>query len=92
MGNLNAQEVDKIEPVKNEWTFLVEPYLLFPMMKGNVGIGILPDATLEASASDIFSNLKMGFMLNAEAWHLVPGPLVQIFFICVWARMWNSRF
>jgi hypothetical protein len=67
IGNLNAQEVDKIEPVKNEWTFLVEPYLLFPMMKGNVGIGILPDATLEASASDIFSNLKMGFMLNAEA-------------------------
>lgn len=68
LGNLNAQEVDKIEPVKNEWTFLVEPYLMFPVMNGTVGLGNLPfDVPVDASASDIFSNLKMGFMLAGEA-------------------------
>ena len=50
------------------WHFLVEPYVLFPNMNGSVGIGDkLEDVEVDASAGDIFDNLKMGFMLNAEA-------------------------
>ncbi len=52
----------------HRWKFLVEPYVLFPNMSGYVGIGDkLEDAEVDASTGDIFNNLKMGFMLNAEA-------------------------
>jgi hypothetical protein len=49
------------------WEFLVEPYLMFPQMKGTIGVGTLPDADINASAKDIFSRLQSGFMLYAEA-------------------------
>lgn len=67
LGNLIAQESKTVEPTKSKWTFLVEPYIMFPNMNGTVGLGILPDAEVDASTNDIFSNLKMGFMLNVEA-------------------------
>ena len=67
LGNLTAQENETTEPSNNKWTFLVEPYIMFPNMNGTVGLGILPDAEIDANTSDIFSNLKMGFMLNLEA-------------------------
>ena len=50
-----------------KWHFLAEPYLMFPYMDGETGIGnnlILP---VDATAGDIFSKLKMGAMLNLEA-------------------------
>jgi hypothetical protein len=66
-GNLMAQDSNAVAPQKNKWSFLVEPYMMFPSMNGSVGLGDLPDATVDASSNDIFGNLKMGFMLNAEA-------------------------
>jgi hypothetical protein len=50
-----------------KWRFLVEPYLMGPNMKGTVGIGSLPDVDVNANVGDIFSHLKAGFMLYAEA-------------------------
>ncbi len=52
---------------KSKWYFLAEPYLMFPTMNGQTGIGNLPDITVDASPDDIFSNLQMGAMLNFEA-------------------------
>jgi len=49
------------------WKFLVEPYLMFPNMKGTVGVGDLPDGKVDASIGDIFEKLQAGFMLYAEA-------------------------
>jgi hypothetical protein len=49
------------------WHFLAEPYLMFPYMDGETGIGnnlILP---VEATPGDIFSKLQMGAMLYMEA-------------------------
>lgn len=66
-GNATAQESGTVTPPKSDWKFLVEPYMMFPNMNGNLGLGDLPDASLDASSSDILGQLKMGFMLNAEA-------------------------
>ncbi len=65
--NIMAQEDKTSATTSNEWAFLIEPYILFPNMKGAVGLGNLPDAPVDASTNDIFGNLKMGFMLNFEA-------------------------
>ena len=67
LGDLMAQENSTTEAETGEWTFLVEPYVMFPNMNGTVGLGILPNAEIDANTNDIFSNLKMGFMLYAEA-------------------------
>jgi hypothetical protein len=50
----------------NRWEFLVEPYLMFPNMKGTVGIGTLPDGEVDAGSKDIFGRLQSGFMLFTE--------------------------
>ena len=65
--DLSAQQDETVAAQTNKWTFLVEPYVMFPNMNGTLGIGVLPNAEIDASTSDIFSNLKMGFMLNLEA-------------------------
>jgi hypothetical protein len=51
----------------DKWKFLVEPYLIFPNMSGEVGIRNLPSVEVDASPGDIFSNLKFGGMLYLEA-------------------------
>ncbi|MGB5190975.1 hypothetical protein [Robiginitalea sp.] len=66
-ANVTAQEDATSMQKGNKWEFLVEPYLLLPNMNGEVGIGNLPNAEADANIGDIFSNLKFGFMLNAEA-------------------------
>ena len=66
--NMLAQESKTDDSPKGKWTFLIEPYLMFPVMKGTVGLGNLPfDVPVDANTNNIFSNLNMGFMLNAEA-------------------------
>lgn len=68
--NVIAQDNGTVAPPKSEWKFLVEPYMLFPNMSGSVGLGsgeVVPDVTVDANSSDILGQLKMGFMLNAEA-------------------------
>ncbi len=49
------------------WHYMVEPYLMLPAMSGTSGVGELPDIDINASVGDIFSNLKFGAMLYAEA-------------------------
>lgn len=66
-GNAKAQDAGNSIQPKSEWKFILEPYMMFPNMSGTVGLGDLPDATLDASSNDILGHLKMGFMLNAEA-------------------------
>jgi len=62
---LQAQEEETSEKT---WNFTVGPYVLFPTMKGEVGMmGIPVDAS--ASTGDIFSNLSFGTMLYFEAYH-----------------------
>jgi hypothetical protein len=52
-----------------KWNFLLEPYMMFPNMKGTTGVGTLPDASLDVDAGDIFSHLKFGAMVCFEAWN-----------------------
>ena len=49
------------------WHFLVEPYAMFPNMKGDTGIGNLPPVHVDEDPQDIFDNLQMGAMLFFEA-------------------------
>jgi len=63
-GNSFAQDTTV---AKKKWSWTVQPYLMFPVMDGDIGIANLPDAGIHASASDIFSHLKFGAMLYAEA-------------------------
>ncbi len=49
------------------WHYLVEPYLMFPNMRGTVGVGNLPNSDVDESPSDVFSHLQLGAMLYAEA-------------------------
>jgi hypothetical protein len=61
--NITAQ--DSIQEKK--WNFLDEPYIMFPYMAGNVGIGenlLLPVA---AKPTDIFNHLQIAAMLYLEA-------------------------
>jgi len=51
------------EATNKKWNFLAEPYLMFPYMNGETGIGnnlILP---VEANPGDIFNKLQIGAML-----------------------------
>ncbi len=52
---------------KSEWNYVVEPYLMFPKMKGETQIRNLPPVEVDANVGDIFSQLKMGVMLYLEA-------------------------
>ena len=64
IGKSSAQDT---AAAKSKWHFLVQPYLMYASMNGQVGLGELPDADINPSASDIFSNLQFGAMLYFEA-------------------------
>jgi len=49
------------------WKYYIEPYLMFPNMKGETGVADLPPAPVDEDPSDIFENLQMGAMLYFEA-------------------------
>lgn len=50
----------------DEWQFTVAPYLVIPGMTGTVGVRGL-EVEVNASVSDVFSNLQMGFNGYFEA-------------------------
>jgi hypothetical protein len=50
-----------------QWHYLVQPYAMFPNMKGETGVGDLPPVGVDEDPQDIFDNLQMGAMLFAEA-------------------------
>ncbi len=58
---VSAQSAD------DAWHYLVEPYVMFPNMKGTVGVGNLPNSDVNESPSDVFSHIQLGAMLYAEA-------------------------
>ena len=58
-----AQSVDTVK----RWHFQTDVYLIFPYMKGDIGIGNELTAPVDATPGDIFSKLKMGGMLYLEA-------------------------
>jgi hypothetical protein len=58
-----AQETNS----NKKWNFLVEPYMMFPSMSGDIGIRNLPAVEISPDAGDILGNLKMGAMLYMEA-------------------------
>lgn len=49
------------------WHYLVQPYLMFPNMKGETGIADVPPISVDEDPQDIFDNLQIGAMLYAEA-------------------------
>ncbi len=51
----------------NKWSYLIEPYLMFPAMNGTTGVGLLPPVDVNVNSNQIFSNLKFGAMLFLEA-------------------------
>lgn len=55
------------EAPDRSWHYLVEPYIMFPNMSGDVGIGVLPPAHVDQDPGDIFDKLQIGAMLYAEA-------------------------
>jgi hypothetical protein len=61
-ANAQAQQ-----PADGGWTYLVEPYVMFPNMKGETGIGNLPPVHVDEDPGDIFDHLQMGAMLFVEA-------------------------
>ena len=60
---LSAQETS----IEKKWHFLAEPYMMFPYMAGETGLGNDLLVTVDADPGDIFSNLKMAAMLYLEA-------------------------
>lgn len=61
-GTAHAQDAPD-----GRWHFLIEPYAMFPNMKGNTGIGNLPPVHVDQDPQDIFENLQFGAMLFLEA-------------------------
>lgn len=55
------------EKPEKKWSYLVEPYLMFPNMKGDLGVRNLPSVSVDANESDILGNLKFGAMVYVEA-------------------------
>jgi len=60
---VSAQDTTNVK----KWNFSTDVYLLFPYMKGDIGVGNEVTAPVDAAPGDIFSKLKMGGMLYLEA-------------------------
>jgi len=60
---VSAQDTNSVK----KWNFLTDIYLIFPYMKGDIGIGNNITAPVDATPGDIFSKLKFGGMLYLEA-------------------------
>jgi hypothetical protein len=63
LNNVSAQTI----PSEDKWRFLVEPYLMFPYISGDIGIENLKEVQVDADPSDILNNLHMAAMLYLEA-------------------------
>jgi hypothetical protein len=62
-SKVSAQDTTLVK----KWNLQADIYLIFPYMKGDIGIGNEITAPVDASPGDIFSNLKFGGMLYLEA-------------------------
>jgi hypothetical protein len=50
-----------------QWHYLVQPYAMFPNMKGETSVAGLQPIHVDEDPQDIFDNLQMGAMFYAEA-------------------------
>ena len=66
VGANNTFAQDTKNPDK--WQVYLQPYALFPNMNGSLGVGDLPNVSVDANPGDIFKNLKMGAMLYSEVY------------------------
>jgi hypothetical protein len=62
-----VHEARSQDAADGRWHYLVQPFVMFPNMKGETGIGNLPPAPIDEDPSDIFEHLQWGAMLFAEA-------------------------
>lgn len=60
-------EVIAQEITEKKWKYLGEVYLMFPNMKGDLGVRNLPSVTVDADEAAILGNLKFGAMGYLEA-------------------------
>jgi hypothetical protein len=67
IGAFLAPATAQVSSDENKWGFLIEPYLMFPYMSGQTGLGNLPTIPVDADPGDIFKKLHMGAMLYLEA-------------------------
>ena len=56
-----------VEAPSNKWHFAIIPYLWMASLNGKIGVGPVT-ANVNASFSDILSNLDFGFQAHIEAW------------------------
>lgn len=66
-GSMHIDKLYAQEETNKKWGFLVEPYILFPYIQGNVGVGSTITLPVDADPGDIFSNLQFGGMIYLEA-------------------------
>jgi hypothetical protein len=52
---------------RDGWHHVIEPYIMFPNMKGKVGFGNYTEGEIDQDPGDIFSHLEIGAMFYAEA-------------------------
>ena len=64
---MSSSQLSAQESPEKKWNFLVEPYILFPYIQGNVGIESLNTLSVDADPGDIFSKLHFGGMIYLEA-------------------------
>lgn len=71
--NLSAQQTpapqQQTTPAPDpEWHLLLEPYMMFGNLNGNVAIGTQPVSNINEDPSDLFKHLNFGAMLYTEAY------------------------
>jgi len=55
------------ESTSKQWHYLGDLYMMFPSMKGDIGVASLPEVEVDADESDILGHLKFGGMFYLEA-------------------------
>jgi len=62
---INAQGLLPGEGSDKDWNFVITPYIWFSALNGQIGVATV-EADFDASFSDIFSNMNIGFMMYGE--------------------------
>lgn len=55
------------ESAPKQWHYLGDLYMMFPNMKGDIGVANLPEVEVDADEADVLGNLKFGGMFYLEA-------------------------
>jgi hypothetical protein len=67
LASLGATSATAQQAQDGQWHYLVQPYIMFPNMKGETGIADSVRVAVDEDPQDIFDNLQMGAMFYAEA-------------------------